>query len=315
MKRLAIIVPGYNCEKYIRKCLNSIVCQIDKNDKIIFVDDGSKDLTAEIVKKEFPQVNYVFQANSGVSSARNRGLELARDYRFIMFVDSDDWLGENCICELQSNYNIEDFTFSDWVEYKMDFDNNNKIVAEICSIDKHFKPGLTVDDIRKHFLRSRSGGSPWGKIYNNRILQQYGVRFMEGLPYAEDYLFNLEYLKYAKTVRYIPKPLYAYNCLETGERGKFRKNRCDLTIQIEKKKIDLYDIKNPAYEPLINAEMVEQFAVVFLNFYNSQFPKNERKKEKRKAQQFLMSSGFSVKKIFKTDTNIKAKLLCCLLFL
>lgn len=315
MKRLAIIVPGYNCESHIRKCLSSIVCQIEKNDEIIFVDDGSEDLTAEIVKKDFPQVNYVFQDNSGVSSARNRGLELATEYQFIMFVDSDDWLEEKCLYELQMGDNMEDFTFCDWAEYKTDSCNNNKVIIENCSISERFRSSLTVDDVRKHFLRSRSGGSPWGKVYNNRILQQYGIRFIEGLPYAEDYLFNLEYLTHAKSVRYIPKCLYAYNCLGVGARAKFRKNRCDLTIQIEKKKISIYDIKNAIYAPLIRAEMVEQFAVVFLNFYDPQFPKNERKTEKRKAQEFLINLGFSIKKILETNASVKAKLLCCALLL
>ena len=274
MKRLAVIIPGYNCGSSIRRCLISIISQIGGNDIVIFIDDGSEDLTAEIVKKEFPQVLYVFQKNAGVSAARNRGLELASGFQYIMFVDSDDWLNEKCLYEFQIGEDMEDFTFCDWEEYKIDPHNSNNYIIEKCSFRNYFQSDLTVDDVRKHFLRSRSGGSPWGKVYNNSILQQYGIRFIEGLPYAEDYLFNLEYLKYAKSVKYVSKYLYVYNCSVGGARARFRKNRCELTIQIEKKKASIYDIKNDNYAPLVRAEMVEQFAAAFLNLYNPQFPKS-----------------------------------------
>ena len=80
-KRLAVIVPGYNCEKYIRKCLNSLVAQLSENDQVFFIDDGSTDLTANIVKNEFQKVRYIYQKNAGVSAARNHGLDCAIDFK------------------------------------------------------------------------------------------------------------------------------------------------------------------------------------------------------------------------------------------
>lgn len=315
MKRLAIIIAGYNCGNHIRKCLNSIIYQIESNDKIIFIDDGSTDSTSKIIKKDFPQIHYVFQENAGVSAARNRGLDLANEYQFIMFVDSDDWLEEKCLSEFQFNEKMPDFSFSDWIEYRTDTRKNNRIIKKKCSINNDFEVELTVDDLRKHFLRSRSGGSPWGKVYANYILKHYGIRFTEGLPYAEDYLFNLEYLKYADSIRYIPKGLYGYNCILEGAAAKFRENRCELTIQIEKKKLEIYDGNHDIYMPLILAEMVEQFAIVVRNFYNSEFPKSRRRSDKEKAQQFLTDLGVGISEILATSTDIKAKLLCCTLFI
>lgn len=280
---------------------------------IFFIDDGSTDLTKEIVTNEFPNVHYYYQTNSGVSAARNKGLDLTIDYRFIMFVDSDDWLENDCISKFKLDDEIKDFTFCDWIEHKTNqFDC---IYTTVSSANKNFTKSLTVDDLKKHYLRFRSGGSPWGKIYINSILKTHDIRFKEGLPYAEDYLFNLEYLKYCESVSYIQKGLYNYNCLLEGARGKFRQDRCQLTIQIEKKKIQLYDINSKSYKKYILAEMVEQFAIVVLNFYNSKFQKERRKLDRLEAKRFLMSIGVGALDVVVAETSIKSKLLCLFLFL
>lgn len=91
---ISIIVPIYNAEKYLDKCLNSLQIQTYSNIEIIMVDDGSADDSAQICKRyqaADPRFKYVYQENAGVSSARNKGLDLAQG-DFIGFCDSDDWV-------------------------------------------------------------------------------------------------------------------------------------------------------------------------------------------------------------------------------
>lgn len=314
-KRLAVIVPGYNCEKYIRKCLNSLVAQLSENDQVFFIDDGSTDLTANIVKNEFQKVRYIYQKNAGVSAARNHGLDCAIDFKYIMFVDSDDWIEDDCINKFHLNEVTADYTFCDWIEYKKSSSGLNGVVSEKVCIDKEYDESVTIYDVRKHFIRFRSGGSPWGKLFKNSIIQRNNIRFIQNLPYAEDYLFNLEYLKYAESVEYIKDGLYAYNCLSEGARVKFRKNRCDLTIQIESYKAQLYDENHSLYAPLIKAAVVEQVAVAFLNLFDARFSKNERKQEIKKCKNFLKSRHISIGEIVLANARIKAKVICCMILL
>ena len=96
---ISIIVPVYNAEKHLKRCLDSIICQTYKNLEIIIVDDGSEDGSGEICNKyaeHDERVRVIHQKNQGVSSARNAALEVSRG-EYIAFVDSDDWIEEDMI--------------------------------------------------------------------------------------------------------------------------------------------------------------------------------------------------------------------------
>ena len=100
MKKLTVVVPCYNVEDYLCRCLDSLVHQdIPESDyEVIAVDDGSTDSTGEICDryaKEYPQVKVVHQANAGVSAARNNGMSIAQG-KYLFFVDGDDFVAENC---------------------------------------------------------------------------------------------------------------------------------------------------------------------------------------------------------------------------
>ena len=100
MKKLTVVVPCYNVENYLCRCLDSLVHQdIPESDyEVIAVDDGSTDSTSEICDryaKDYPQVKVVHQANAGVSAARNNGMSIAQG-KYLFFVDGDDFVAENC---------------------------------------------------------------------------------------------------------------------------------------------------------------------------------------------------------------------------
>ena len=93
---VSIIIPTYNTKLYIDRCLQSIINQSYKNIEIIVIDDGSADQTADYIISQYSTIAVYKQANKGVSSARNYGIDVAKG-EYILFVDSDDWIDMNVV--------------------------------------------------------------------------------------------------------------------------------------------------------------------------------------------------------------------------
>ena len=309
MNEIAIIIPGYNCEKYIQKCLKSIFSQKYNDYKVFFIDDGSTDSTKDIITSiRNEHLIYKYQSNAGVSAARNMGLHLAKEFEYVMFVDADDWLEEGALeavarCIGQSNK--ADFILFDWNEYRI---SEGKKEHVYCKMNNNFTTNTTIESLRKHMARSRAGGSPWGKLFKNKVIIEHGMEFIADLPYAEDYLFNLLFLLNAKKIFYCPQAIYGYNCYQSGARAKFRKNLMDIYIKIEEEKFKLFSaINNSEYSELLMAELLEQLSIALLNLCNTSFSSKERENEKIKAKQFLKMHHIRMGDVIKSKTNIKVK--------
>lgn len=130
---ISVIVPMYNVEDYIGKCLESLIKQTYKNLEIIVIDDGSTDQSAIIVKRYAADDNrikiYSF-VNAGISEARNRGLRLAQG-EYIAFVDSDDWVAENMYSKL--------------LEYALKY-NLDMVKCSVCETDTRVNRIIVPDD-------------------------------------------------------------------------------------------------------------------------------------------------------------------------
>lgn len=208
-EKISIIIPAYNVEKYIEKCLDSVITQTYKELDIIIVDDGSKDATGNIADsyaKKDPRIHVIHQANGGLPHARNTGLKYAEG-EYIMFLDSDDWLEPMCceiaICEIQNKK--ADLLF---FEYYKEF--RNKTVQVKTYPKEHmmyYKNGL-----KEFSLYDMRTITAWGKIYSSKIISN--CKYNEILRTAEDVEFNYRvYGKVSKAI-YIQKPLLHYRILE-----------------------------------------------------------------------------------------------------
>ena len=204
---ISVIVPVYNVEKYLDRCLQSIINSTYQDLEIICVNDGSTDGSADILERfrlADERVVVVSKKNGGVSSARNAGLSIAKG-DFTAFVDSDDYIhpqyfeflmatqketsADIVVCDYQ---NVTDLTPCDFQTLVFDA---RKVVAET----------------RKSFFESRAFRSlVWGKLYRKQIVEQ--VRFVEGLQYAEDSIFSADlWEKYPDAVcAFLPEKLYYY---------------------------------------------------------------------------------------------------------
>lgn len=223
MGKVSIIVAYYNEELYIKESIESLINQTYKDIEIILVNDGSVDKSLYICKeyalKDNRIKNYTI-ANSGVSTARNIGLEKVTG-QYIMFVDGDDWIEKNMV----------EFTLNELKKTKSDilissyFQNLRKIekkVPLISNEDKAFnnsgeKKELYMKSIYARYTEKDteeaglvSVGTVMCKLYKSDIIQSNNIKFDPKLIRSEDVVFALEAFKHAKKIQYINKSMYHY---------------------------------------------------------------------------------------------------------
>ena len=203
--KLSIIIPAYNAEAYLPQCLDSILAQEHQGREVIVVDDGSTDGTAALLER-YPDVRVIHQENSGMATARNRGLEAARG-EYILFVDSDDLLTEGALTSLSAELTGEDII--SFNARKLHEDSGEYTYSPTITSPEHCdgwsyynRHRLKPTDI--HFV------CIWQRSYRRKFLDDNNVRFADGLRRAEDDLFTTQAMLHARSVKTIADCLYTY---------------------------------------------------------------------------------------------------------
>ena len=201
---VSIIVPVYNSEKTIERCIDSIIKQTYQNWELILINDGSQDSSLKICNNYSnydSRVKVYSQKNKGVSEARNMGI-CHSNGEFICFVDSDDSVNERLLEILINNQKN-----SDLVICGMRRIINQKI--EINSIENTTISGqeMIVDFMQKNYLLWVVS-SPWGKLYKKKYIPTSG--FDKDISLGEDLKFNIGYFKQINNIEVISEPLYNY---------------------------------------------------------------------------------------------------------
>ncbi len=212
MPEVSIIIPVYNSHSYVIDCLESIAAQTVADYEVIIVNDGSTDNCEQLITDYISQNNlsdfHLFsKPNGGISSARNLGLSKAQG-KWVMFVDSDDWLEPDCLRELLSvaDRSCADLVIGGYQAY--DQISGHKDIWSHYPCDG----GSIPEDINS--LHSFS--FIWGRLYQKEIIDHNGLRFDERIKYAEDNAWQLDYLCYAKSFAYSHSILYNYR-INNGE--------------------------------------------------------------------------------------------------
>lgn len=164
---VSVIVPCYNGEKDIGRCLNSIINQTYNNLEIIVVDDGSKDDSKSIIKKyekKDKRVHYFYKENGGLSSARNYGIDNSKG-KYLVFIDSDDYV---------SNKYVEKLYFSI---------KENKTSISICDIKREYKDHLSINKMNKNIIDCCIFPAAWNKMYKASLFKK--VKFPVGKWYED----------------------------------------------------------------------------------------------------------------------------------
>lgn len=215
LKKVSIVIPVYNAELTIEKCVKSILQQDYKNIEIIVVDDGSTDKTQDIIenyKEKDKRIRYIKQNNSGVSTARNNGMNKAEG-EYIVFVDSDDWLKKNMISRMveiieKENVDVVRCNYDDIYEKKTVSgpayeDVNNK---------KYFHKEYKTSNIYDHFL---TDNEPLKNLVmllciKRKLLTYNSIYFDKELYMLEDVLFYQKILHFSKSIYFLNENLYNY---------------------------------------------------------------------------------------------------------
>ena len=202
---VSIIVPIFNMQNYLYRCLESIERQNFKNFEVILIDDGSTDKSAEICQffiEKDKRFTYIYQENNGVSSARNKGMELSSG-KYITFVDPDDYICENHIAILQKQ--IEKNKTLSIVGYKKQYPQKTYIYTSD-------KSGKIVENIFEQVLQNEAiSGYVFNKMFNSDIIKRkLNLTFNESSYFCEDLEFVCKYLTAVNEIYVIKEATYIY---------------------------------------------------------------------------------------------------------
>lgn len=281
-KKVSIIIPVYNAENYIEKCIKSLVDNTYKNIELILINDASSDnsfcICQQLSRKYSCLKLLNNKENRGVSYTRNRGLEFATG-ELIMFTDSDDWVEK------------------DYIERMVKEHDNHKNALVICGYVNHdeVKNGRTDifawnnlkntemvnrKDVLYELYEQRLLQQLWNKIFDKKIIHDQKIRFDETISIGEDFRFILQYIKLAKIERIVKYnyPLYHYS----------RDNQDSLMTKYGQEKIEeplfnfrlLYELMEYSEEKI--QELLEEqkreitFQYGYAILHNNQFTKKQK---------------------------------------
>ena len=203
MPLISIIVPIYNAEAYLPRCVDSILAQTFGDFELLLVNDGSRDGSLDVCQRyaaEDGRVRVVDKPNGGVSSARNLGLESA-SAEWVMFADADDWIEPNTL-ELAVPYIGQcDIVRLAWVAHRPEEVKNKRVMnAE------------TPDQLLKQLLRRRTKLAIWGTLIRRDLFILNDIRFDDSYDYAEDWLALLRIVCRCQSVKTLPEAfVYHYD--------------------------------------------------------------------------------------------------------
>ena len=203
---ISVIVPVYKAEKYIQRCVESIISQTFTNFELILVNDGSPDnsgLICDEYSRKDPRIKVIHKENGGVASARQCGIDNASG-EYTIHADPDDWMEPEELellykkaCEKNADIVISDFWVD--VEKEKSIYRHQAIYSESANI--------VLDQLLMHHLH----GGLWNKLIRTSCYRNYGIGFVEGLNYCEDYLVCVKILMNNVKVAYIGKAFYHYD--------------------------------------------------------------------------------------------------------
>ena len=238
---ISVIIPVYNAEACLRRCLDSILNSTCQDFELILVNDGSADKSWEICREYAARdgrVRLISQENQGVSAARNRGLEAVRG-EWVVFVDADDAISPDFLdmVALEENRS-QDLLLFDFVKTE-----EALVPAHAVPEPLLFGPEDIPELLRRLLLRQQliEGGnlnfvSPWAKAYRKSLIDRFSIQFSPKLFFAEDKLFNAEFLTKAERCAYRPVPVYFYNIHPDSSSQRFHPglpyNLADLLEQL-----------------------------------------------------------------------------------
>lgn len=267
MAMVSVIIPVYNVEKYLSRCLDTILAQSFGDDlEIICVDDSSTDSSPEILEayaKYDSRIKIINKANGGLSSTRNVGISVSKG-EYILFVDSDDWISTNTIEVLYKNavQNNSDIVLFAYVKANSDLSPKTFMGVPECQSLGNFN----AETLSENFLKFLPV-STWCKFYRADFLKNNNITFYENIIY-EDVPFWAEVFTQAKVISYVNEPLYFYRENREGQitskndESVFDIIKCYEIVENVYKKHDLWEKYKHSIQMLLMLDFMNKYYIV-----------------------------------------------------
>lgn len=223
--KISVIIPVYNSELYISECIESLINQSLQECEFIFVNDGSKDKSPQIIEKYLQQDSRIIlinQENKGISIARNTGLDIAKG-KYIGFMDNDDFVKHDMFETLYNNAIKDDL---DIVISKTILGRDGKHIVKdaIFPVDKICNQDFIQSKVVINLLKGEDLFAVWNKIYKKSLIDENNICFPKNRIIEEDNMFNLQAFNLASKVKFIDYSGYYFRENAVSESRSFIEN-------------------------------------------------------------------------------------------
>lgn len=263
MAKISVIVPVYNSERYLSRCIDSILNQSYNDFELILINDGSKDKSLDIIRKYENQdirIKVIDNKNRGVSETRNIGVNIAEG-EYIQFIDSDDFIEKDM---LKDTLDIIETKEVDLVitGFFLDINTKKRQDTSIQTFEQNISK--SSKDIAINLLKRLNGtyiNSPVNKLYKREVIVNNNLLMDKKLDLGEDLVFNLDYFKHCKSVAFCNNCYYHY-CMNLDENltSKFRENKLEL-MKLLYDKCEQYLISSN-----VDAESIKDLNSIFIKW-------------------------------------------------
>ncbi|MGN1377607.1 MAG: glycosyltransferase [Dorea sp.] len=249
---VSIIVPVYNAENTVSRCIESILNQDYTDFELILVDDGSHDSSGMICDRfasEDSRIHVIHKQNTGVSDSRNIAIDQAKG-TYLQFLDSDDWITPNAtglLVQSAQQYHC-DMVISDFYRVVGDRVSHKGDIEDDCV--------LTREEFAEHMIENPADfyyGVLWNKLFKRSIIEEHHLRMDTSISWCEDFMFNLEYIRHANVFFALQVPIYYY----VKTKGSLASQGMSISKTI-KMKLMVFEYYNNFYKHVMNDEDYEK---------------------------------------------------------
>ena len=305
--KVSVIIAAYNIEKYIQRCIKSVLNQSEREIEIIIVNDGSTDNTLNIINKVNElddRIIVINKKNQGLIEARKTGLKYANG-EFILFLDGDDWLESNCIEELYKTANDKK---ADVVLYNayMAYDDRKEIFNTFI---ENF-----IDDIKKNPVKNllllNISPTIWSKFIKKSFLEENNIEFPQNISYAEDLAAVLNIFINKPKIVCNEKRLYNYYQRNDSISNKISSKvlEIDYAIQFIKEKLvesNIYDENKEEFEYTVFRHLLISKILRF----NQLYPERKKVFQQYKARNIdINKNKYIIRDLSYGNRNLKLRI-------
>lgn len=289
--KVSIIMPVYKSNDKLKKAIKSVLNQTYKNIELIVVENGPKTNAEQVCKKlnSEGKIIYIYEKKANVSNARNIALNKASG-KFIAFIDSDDEYEKVFLEKMVTN--IESIN-SQLVTcgYRTVYSKIKKLINEQSSVENTNQIKEYLEILKEEYLFNEV----WNKLYLAQIIKENEIKFDEKFELGEDFIFNLDYLKYVQQASYINEDIYIYTDGQYGLKLKYRSDKFEIEYALTKKLEQFYKNKGWDMEYIYN-----RFARIYYNGIIDIYKKNNPASKEEKNKQL---DKFIHNEKYKEDLN------------